>query len=121
MRQPVVVGAFPEPFVHGWNGERRPAKVVAPPEFAAEADALLEALGGPGGEGEPNRFVMRVSGGEGAALTAERGPKDDSPVTFLLTGSLDAVRAAARALADDPSIVARRYEARFDEGGKVVR
>ena len=27
MRQPVVVGAFPEPFLHGWRGERRQAAV----------------------------------------------------------------------------------------------
>ena len=26
-RAPVVVGAFPEPFLHGWNGEARPAAV----------------------------------------------------------------------------------------------
>ena len=24
MRQPVVVGAFPEPFLHGWDGKKRP-------------------------------------------------------------------------------------------------
>ena len=28
MEQPVVVGAFPEPFVHGFNGKRRPAVVA---------------------------------------------------------------------------------------------
>jgi Domain of unknown function (DUF4430) len=28
MEQPVVVGAFPEPFVHGYNGKRRAAFVV---------------------------------------------------------------------------------------------
>ena len=27
MHVPVVVGAFPEPFLHGWNGHRRPAVV----------------------------------------------------------------------------------------------
>ena len=27
LRQPVVVGAFPEPFLHGFNGDRRPAVV----------------------------------------------------------------------------------------------
>ena len=26
MAAPVVVGAFPEPFLHGWDGERRPAE-----------------------------------------------------------------------------------------------
>jgi hypothetical protein len=28
MREPVVVGAFPEPFLHGYNGKRRDAYVV---------------------------------------------------------------------------------------------
>src|ERR687897_3503085 len=28
MRRPVVVGAFPEPFLHGWDGEKRPAVVL---------------------------------------------------------------------------------------------
>ena len=30
-RAPVVVGAFPEPFVHGFGGRRRPSVVVGPP------------------------------------------------------------------------------------------
>jgi hypothetical protein len=28
MRQPIVVGAFPEPFLHGYGGSRLPARVV---------------------------------------------------------------------------------------------
>jgi Domain of unknown function (DUF4430) len=121
LAQPVVVGAFPEPFLHGWGGKRRPAEVRAPPALAREAEGLLRALGGPEGEGDPNVFVLRVVEGEdGATLAATRGPKNDSPVTFTLAGSEDAVRAAAAALAEDPSIVARRYEARFDGEGNVV-
>ena len=121
MAQPVVVGAFPEPFLHGWSGERRPVEVRAPAGFAAEAAALLRTLGGPGGEGEPNVFALEVAAGvQGATLRAKRGPKNDSPVTFTLAGSEAAVRAAAAALVADPSIVARRYEARFDDAGQVV-
>jgi hypothetical protein len=41
-------------------------------------------------------------------------------VTFTLAGSEAAVRAAARALAKDPSVVRYRYTARFDEQGQVV-
>jgi len=41
-------------------------------------------------------------------------------VTFTLAGSPDAVRAAAGALARDPAIVRYRYEARFDEEGRVL-
>jgi hypothetical protein len=121
-RQPVVVGAFPEPFRHGWSGRVRPLEVVAPPELSAEANALRALLApSPGAEGEPNRFLLEVAGGEpGALLTATRGEANDAPVTFLLRGSLEAVRAAARALAADPSVVARRYEARFDERGAAA-
>jgi hypothetical protein len=120
-RRPVVVGAFPEPFLHGWGGGRRPAAVEHSPELADAAAALLEVLGGPAGEGEPNRFVLAVEDGvDGAVLTAERGPKNDSPVTFTLAGSLAGVRAAATALARDPSIVRFRFEARFDEAGRVL-
>jgi hypothetical protein len=122
MQQPIVVGAFPEPFLHGWNGERRPAQVRAPPELQAEAAALLETLGGGGGEDKPNVFVLAVeNGASGAMLTAKRGGRNDSPVTFTLAGSLDAVRSAATALAADPTIVRFLYEARFDEHGQVVR
>ena len=121
MAQPVVVGAFPEPFVHGWTGERRPVVVRAPPELAAEAEALLETLGGPAGAGEPHTFALEVdSGAQGATLRAGRGPRNDAPVTFTLAGSFNAVRAAARSLAADPSIVRFRYDASFDETGNVV-
>ena len=122
MAQLVVVGAFPEPFLHGWNGKRRPAEVRAPAGFEEEAAALLETLGGAGGEGEPHVFALEVRAGEErATLTAERGSRNDAPVVFTLAGAEEAVRAAARALAADPAIVARRYEARFDPDGKVVR
>ncbi len=119
--EPVVVGAFPEPFLHGWGGERRPAEVRAPPGLAGEAAELLGVLGGAAGDGEPNVFVLDPHPGAfGATLTARRGGSNDSPVTFTLTGSMAAVRAATEALADDPSIVRYRYEAEFDETGKVV-
>ena len=119
MQQPVVVGAFPEPFLHGFAGRRRPAEVVHPPELAAEAEELRGLLG-EGGSGEPNRFVLDVKGGvRGAVLAATRGAANDSPVTFELVGSLEAVRKAAARLARDPAVVRYRYEARFDERGRV--
>lgn len=120
--QGAVVGAFPEPFVHGWAGKRRPVEVRAPASLDQEAAALELLLhGGAGGGGEPNVLLLRVDAGvRGATLVASRGPSNASPVTFTLSGSLTAVRAAARALDADPAVVRRRYEARFDERGKVV-
>jgi hypothetical protein len=122
MQQPVVVGAFPEPFRHGWSGRRRPVELRFPPDLAGEARALERVLGGRGGRGSPNVFVLEVrEGADGAELTAKRGPSNDAPVKFTLAGSLPAVRAAASALARDPSIVRFLYEARFDERGRVLR
>ena len=121
MAQPVVVGAFPEPFLHGWDGNRRPAKVEHPPELADVAEGLLATLGGPAGEGDPNVFALRIEpSSEGATLTAARGPRNDSPVTFTLAGSFRAVHAAAAALTHAPDVVRFRYEAAFDEEGNLV-
>jgi Domain of unknown function (DUF4430) len=38
-QDPVVVGAFPEPFLHGYDGKRRPAVVVAPGPASGRAVA----------------------------------------------------------------------------------
>ncbi|MEX0815992.1 MAG: DUF4430 domain-containing protein [Gaiellales bacterium] len=120
MAQPVAVGAFPEPFHHGWGDERRPAVVTAPPALAVQAQALRRLLG-TGGTGEPNSFVIQVlKGAEGATLTATRGAANDAPVTFRLAGSLPAVRAAAQTLVNRPASIRFRYEARFDERGNVL-
>jgi len=121
MAQPVVVGAFPEPFLHGWGDERRPAVVSAPPTLAVSAQALRRLLGS-GGNGEPNVFVLQVlKGAQGATLTATRGAANDAPVTFRLAGSLSAVRAATGTLVSRPASIRFLYEARFDEHGRVVR
>ncbi len=121
-QQPVVVGAFPEPFVHGFDGARRPVRIDAPPELSDAAGLLVPVLElGAGATGEPNVFVLAIDeGATGAALTATRGSANDSPVTFRLAGSEAAVRAAAATLAADPSSIRYRYTARFDEAGRVV-
>jgi hypothetical protein len=121
MQQPVVVGAFPEPFVNGFGGERRPLELRYPPELEAAASELAAALAAPSATGDPNLFVLEVRPGEpGATMTASRGAANGAPVTFTLAGSEAAVEAAALALAADPSIVRYRYTARFDEQGTVV-
>jgi len=120
MEAPVVVGAFPEPFLHGWEGTRRPARVVAPEGFGRLARRLLAVLGGSAAQGEPNVFRLVVRPGtDGADLTARRGAADASPVTFTLAGSLTAVRAAAATLVEHPDAVRYRYVARFDDSGAV--
>jgi hypothetical protein len=119
--QPAVVGAFPEPFRHGFAGRLRPVELRYPPALADAAGALRTLLGAGGASGEPNVFALEVREGEtGAELTAARGAANDSPVTFTLSGSEGAVRAAALALARDPALVRYRYTARFDAEGRVV-
>lgn len=119
--EPVVVGAFPEPLVHGWNGRARPVEIRFPPALRDAADALAALVGEGAGTGEPHVLELVVEpAAEGATLTGERGPENDAPVTFRLAGSEAAVRAAALALAADPGIVAHRVSARFDAAGRVV-
>ena len=44
MREPVVVGAFPEPFLHGYAGKARPAAIRYAPGQKAGARALARLL-----------------------------------------------------------------------------
>jgi hypothetical protein len=47
MREPVVVGAFPEPFLHGYGGSRLPARVVFQLETQRPAaERLAKLIGG---------------------------------------------------------------------------
>ncbi len=112
-RAPVVVGAFPEPFLHGYDGERRPVAVrYAAPGLEAGARAigdLLEAdtvapLDRPVPE-EANLFVLVAGKPRFRAELREPGAAAGSPVRFTFAGD-------ARALSHDPTAVApRRYEA----------
>jgi len=122
MAAPVVVGAFPEPFVHGWQGRRRPVELRLPAGFEEQTMAMRRLLGGSGGSGDPSMFEVVIDGAvEGATLVARRGAADGSPVSFTLRGTERAVRGALEALLSDPAIIRYRYTARFDEGGEIVR
>jgi hypothetical protein len=99
MRQPVVVGAFPEPFLHGWDGKRRPTVVEGPASDVR--DRLVELLGaGTGGGEEANRLVIVPGSGLRGRLDGSPG----DPVEFQLGEEL------ARRLVEVPSTVRYRYE-----------
>jgi hypothetical protein len=96
MRVPVVVGAFPEPFLHGYDGNRRPAVVVTTQRFAyaqpvaRRLHARLLNAGDPIPKGAnafflgpplaDARFEARTQSGDSAA---------GAPVRMLFIGHLD--------------------------------
>jgi Domain of unknown function (DUF4430) len=100
MRQPIVVGAFPEPFIHGWNGKRRPAVVRGREDATSRRIAKL--VGGTLNQDQhdANRLDIVVGSGFRARLSGAPG----DPVVFEL-GRDDAERLAA-----DPAVARYRYE-----------
>lgn len=99
LRVPVVVGAFPEPFLHGWNGRRRPTIIEGgPPELEARlADLIGVSIGS---VSSSHRLVLVPGSGFRATLTGSPG----DPVRFVLG------RKTAHRLLVDPSVVRYRYE-----------
>lgn len=104
---PVVVGAFPEPFLHGYGGKVRPAVVLGPRTATVRRLARLvhavRILSGSHPRVPPGvntltivpsaaapRFFARSSGGAGG------------PVGFVYLGD-------PRRLLDDPSLYRHRY------------
>jgi len=104
---PVVVGAFPEPFLHGYDGERRPAHVryerAAQAGVARKLGRLIRAASvRPSSVSVPaggNALVLR-SGRRGLSAEAD-SPR--GPYRFVLGGD-------AAALARDPELVRFRFE-----------
>ena len=97
-RRPVVVGAFPEPFLHGWNGHVRPAAVRYAPGLAAAAKRIAARIGADSVEpegapvpAEANLFL--VVGGRPRFAAAERrsGSGAGDPVVFTFAGDVDAL------------------------------
>jgi Domain of unknown function (DUF4430) len=99
MRVPVVVGAFPEPFVHGYAGKRRDTVVRAPPDSLARR--LADLVGGRvgGTASGANVLVLVDGGGIRGSLAGTAG----DPVTFYVG------REAARRLLKEPASVRFRY------------
>jgi hypothetical protein len=110
MREPVVVGAFPEPFLHGYGGPPRPVAVRYEPGLAKGARAigrLLNAVSvGPISDPAPKDanvfYTVRGTQRFSASLREEDGSAG-SPVEFVFAG--DAV-----GLARDPKQFRFRYE-----------
>ena len=101
-----VVGAFPRLFYLGLKGAVRPVQVDAPAELtdlAAELEAFLTPGAPDDPDAKPHRFVLEIQPGATAAdLSASMGPRNGSPVTFVLAGNETAVRAAGEALIASP-------------------
>jgi hypothetical protein len=110
MQEPVVVGAFPEPFVHGYDGDRRPAAVrYADAALVSGARAIGRLIGAASvarvGRPVPrsaNLFILRAGGPRAVAGPRFSGYEAGDPVSFVFAG--DAAR-----LARDPTMIRRRY------------
>ena len=120
----IAIGAFPRPFHRGWKGVVRPVSVVGPAALAATA-AELEMFLGMNAPDDPKakphafELVLRTDA-DGAELSASMGSGNGSAVRFVLAGNEAAIRAAATALMARPEIIARRYDARFNDAGEVL-
>jgi Domain of unknown function (DUF4430) len=104
----VVVGAFPEPLVHGYDGERKPTVVrFALPEQRASAKAIgrlvrASSVARAGVRVPEGANVVRIVG-ERVPFTASAS-STSGPYVFTLGGD------AARRLARDPTLARFRYE-----------
>lgn len=111
-RAPVVVGAFPEPFLHGYDGKRRAAVVRFGPGLSAEAHALARVVraGSVAAIGRPvaaSANLLVVSAGRSGMVARLRGgERAGDPVRFVVSG-----RAFACSLARNPALVRQRYQA----------
>jgi hypothetical protein len=110
-RVPVVAGAFPEPFLHGYDGRLRPAVVRFAPGLKAEARALAGvvharsvAASGTPVPATANLLVVRA-GRAGLVARLRGGERAGDPVQFVVSG-----KSFARALARDPALVRYRYQ-----------
>ena len=87
-QDPVVVGAFPEPFLHGYGGTVRPAIVVGSgPASRAVARRLRARLLPPGAAAPKGANVLVLSTGSPTSFRAKLlGDGPGSPVRMTFTG-----------------------------------
>ena len=110
-RIPVVVGAFPEPFLHGYDGKRRPAAVRFQPGLRSEARSLARVirarsvapLGVP--VATTANLLVVSTGRPGLVAGLRSGERAGDPVRFVVSG-----KAFALALAGNPALVRYRYQ-----------
>jgi hypothetical protein len=105
--RPVVIGAFPEPFLHGYDGHRRRTLVVYAPGARRAAEAIARVVRGrvaPQGPGSP-RSANEILVHPGVAPSSIAiGRRPTSPVLLSVTPR-DALR-----LARHPALVRFRYQ-----------
>lgn len=98
LRAPAVIGAFPEPFLHGYDGKVRPAVVVGHGEGARGLARLLH--GRVAATAPEGANVLRLVGGP-ARFTARLRP--GGGVEFVFSGD-------SRGLARHPSMFRFQYQ-----------
>jgi hypothetical protein len=92
MRVPIVVGAFPEPFLHGFGGKRRPARVVYfTPEQRADAERVAKVIHGRATtdviEAQAKDWnVLVLTAARRPAFRASSGDKPGAAVGFVFAG-----------------------------------
>ncbi len=93
----VVVGAFPEPFLHGYDGRRRAAVVRYEGDQARRAGDIGRSIGAvsvaPLGTPVPNGAnVLELRAGPDGARAELLGESAGDPIRFVLSGELDLAR-----------------------------
>jgi hypothetical protein len=104
-QDPVVVGAFPEPFLHGYDGRRRPAVVVSTDRTLGRRLARL-VHGRVVSRAPAGANVLEVVPGTRPRFSAHARLEPGAPVRFELDSEF------ARSLLADPSLAHHRYEVR---------
>jgi hypothetical protein len=104
MSVPIVVGAFPEPFLHGYDGKRRDAAVIyesaALTSLAKKLEKLIHAKALNAGQLETANVLYLTKADVPLSATASDA---GAPVRFVIGPS------AARRLLSDPKRVRFRY------------
>jgi hypothetical protein len=120
VQTPVAIGAWPEPFVHGYGGHRHAVSVTGPSCASTIAGALRDA----GADVVSGTADYRVEVETFAqALIAGYQPPvaPGDAVVLVVAGDTEASAcAAAETLASHPSQIANTYAVALDAAGTVI-